>query len=145
MNYNYNPFRSFRTYPMQTLLDSYLMPPPPKRRPVEKIEKIDKRKKIILESNRKHNNGQLKCQFCKQNIYFTGKQRKPYSVSFNYVCPKEYFQTEDEYYSYYNCVACCQHCNLTKKDKSYDFLVKEIYNISRIKIPKYYETPMILD
>lgn len=143
MNNKYNSFLSFRSYPMETQIDSFLMPPPAPKSPKREISKV--MKDIIIESNRKHNGGKLKCQYCKQIVRFTGRQKKSYTVSFNYVYPKETFKNEDEYYGYYNCVVSCRRCHLLKKDKPYYVLVAELFNKLRIRIPTTYEVPMILD
>lgn len=142
LNYFYN------TLPMQTQITSFLPKTSTKsafiktkvnRRGISKIMKD-----IILESNRKHNGGRLKCQYCKQNIRFTGRQKRNCSVMFNYVYPKEHFKSENDYYGYYNCVACCRRCHLLKKEKPYSFLVNELMKKNQ-QIPFAYEIPMILD
>ena len=149
MNYKYNPFLSFRSYPMQTQtqIDSFLMPPSaPKTINRQNRRGISKTMKdIITTSNRKHNGGRLKCQYCKQGIRFTGRQKKNCSIMFDYVYPKEVFKTEDEYYSYFNCVASCRRCHLLKKEKPYHVLVTELFKKSRLQISPTYEIPMILD
>ena len=102
-------------------------------------------KDIILNSNKIHNNGKIKCQYCKQNVRYTGRQKKNCSIMFDYVYPKEVFKTEEEYYSFFNCVASCRRCHLLKKNKPYNILVTELFKKFRLQIAQTYEVPMILD
>lgn len=140
MNYNYNPYyRPINIFTMQTQITSFL---------TKEEENLDKYlKKIISKSNRLHNNGTLKCQYCKRQIYFTDrfKQKNGVSATYDFVEPKESFKNEKDYYSMYNCVLSCYRCYKLKEKKSYKELVDKLYQTLRHKLDEKYETPMILD